>query len=273
MIMKHYISFLSLSLVPISYPALQLFFFPFLFFSTIFGSIVIFLFLPPISFSSFLMRSGLLSALNRFFKSSLSLSLQLCSFGGMFSAFHWVVPLLSHIAAPGDFLLPRRAWERQCSVITAKCEFRLHWYVEGTWFLNFYFQSLGLVLVHATVAGYIQSSPQNSTADNSRVSLGLDENVSKRIEPVFPSGFYLSRSSLSPTLNHSTLCFWQLRLCTFNFLSNNILICFLLFRMISMDIEQVITLSLALLLAVKYIFFEQAETESTLSLKILSHLL
>lgn len=53
----------------------------------------------------------------------------------------------------------------------------------------------------------------------------------------------------------------------FLFLSNNILICFLLFRMISMDIEQVITLSLALLLAVKYIFFEQAETESTLSLK------
>lgn len=37
--------------------------------------------------------------------------------------------------------------------------------------------------------------------------------------------------------------------------------------MISMDIEQVITLSLALLLAVKYIFFEQVETESTLSLK------
>lgn len=37
--------------------------------------------------------------------------------------------------------------------------------------------------------------------------------------------------------------------------------------MISMDIEQVITLSLALLLAVKYIFFEKAETESTLSLK------
>lgn len=53
----------------------------------------------------------------------------------------------------------------------------------------------------------------------------------------------------------------------FLFLSNNIFICFLLFRMISMDIEQVITLSLALLLAVKYIFFEQAETESTLSLK------
>lgn len=37
--------------------------------------------------------------------------------------------------------------------------------------------------------------------------------------------------------------------------------------MTSMDIEQVITLGLAFLLAVKYIFFEQAETESTLSLK------
>ena len=34
-----------------------------------------------------------------------------------------------------------------------------------------------------------------------------------------------------------------------------------------MDIEQLITLRLALLLAVKYIFFEQVETESTLSLK------
>ncbi|XP_068191135.1 3-hydroxy-3-methylglutaryl-coenzyme A reductase-like [Antennarius striatus] len=35
----------------------------------------------------------------------------------------------------------------------------------------------------------------------------------------------------------------------------------------SVDLEQVITLSLALLLAVKYVFFEQAETESSLSLK------
>lgn len=34
-----------------------------------------------------------------------------------------------------------------------------------------------------------------------------------------------------------------------------------------MDIEQVICLGLALLLAVKYIFFEQVEHESTLSLK------
>lgn len=39
-------------------------------------------------------------------------------------------------------------------------------------------------------------------------------------------------------------------------------------RMISMDIEQVITLGLALFLAVKYIFFEQVEMESTLSLKV-----
>uniref|UniRef100_A0A4W6C3X3 3-hydroxy-3-methylglutaryl coenzyme A reductase n=1 Tax=Lates calcarifer TaxID=8187 RepID=A0A4W6C3X3_LATCA len=35
----------------------------------------------------------------------------------------------------------------------------------------------------------------------------------------------------------------------------------------SMDMEQVITLGLALLLAVKYVFFEQTETESSLSLK------
>lgn len=34
-----------------------------------------------------------------------------------------------------------------------------------------------------------------------------------------------------------------------------------------MDVEQVICLLLALLLAIKYIFFEQVEMESTLSLK------
>uniref|UniRef100_A0A8C5E582 3-hydroxy-3-methylglutaryl coenzyme A reductase n=1 Tax=Gouania willdenowi TaxID=441366 RepID=A0A8C5E582_GOUWI len=38
-------------------------------------------------------------------------------------------------------------------------------------------------------------------------------------------------------------------------------------RMVTMDIEQVICLSLALMLAIKYIFFEQVEIESTLSLK------
>uniref|UniRef100_A0A8D2AZE2 3-hydroxy-3-methylglutaryl-coenzyme A reductase n=1 Tax=Sciurus vulgaris TaxID=55149 RepID=A0A8D2AZE2_SCIVU len=91
--------------------------------------------------------------------------------------------------------------------------------------------SLGLVLVHAHSRWIADPSPQNSTAEHSKVSLGLDENVSKRIEP--------------------SVSLWQ----------------FYLSKMISMDIEQVITLSLALLLAVKYIFFEQAETESTLSLK------
>uniref|UniRef100_A0AAX7VTD0 3-hydroxy-3-methylglutaryl coenzyme A reductase n=1 Tax=Astatotilapia calliptera TaxID=8154 RepID=A0AAX7VTD0_ASTCA len=40
-----------------------------------------------------------------------------------------------------------------------------------------------------------------------------------------------------------------------------------LLSMITMDIEQMICLLLALLLAIKYIFFEQAEMESTLSLK------
>ncbi|XP_049620174.1 3-hydroxy-3-methylglutaryl-CoA reductase a isoform X1 [Syngnathus scovelli] len=42
---------------------------------------------------------------------------------------------------------------------------------------------------------------------------------------------------------------------------------FYLTRMITMDIEQVICLSLALLLAIKYIFFEQVEMESTLSIR------
>uniref|UniRef100_A0A673CEA1 3-hydroxy-3-methylglutaryl coenzyme A reductase n=1 Tax=Sphaeramia orbicularis TaxID=375764 RepID=A0A673CEA1_9TELE len=39
------------------------------------------------------------------------------------------------------------------------------------------------------------------------------------------------------------------------------------FNLTSMDLEQVITLSLALLLAMKYVFFEQTEAESSLSLK------
>ncbi|XP_031590207.1 3-hydroxy-3-methylglutaryl-coenzyme A reductase-like [Oreochromis aureus] len=38
-------------------------------------------------------------------------------------------------------------------------------------------------------------------------------------------------------------------------------------KLSSIDLEQVITLGLALILAVKYVFFEQAETESSLSLK------
>ncbi|XP_009583814.1 PREDICTED: 3-hydroxy-3-methylglutaryl-Coenzyme A reductase isoform X2 [Fulmarus glacialis] len=88
--------------------------------------------------------------------------------------------------------------------------------------------SLGLVLVHAHSRWIAEPAAQNSTVEN---SVGLDENAPKRIEP--------------------NVSLWQ----------------FYLSRMASMDIEQVITLGLAFLLAVKYIFFEQAETESTLSLK------
>nr|XP_060617638.1 3-hydroxy-3-methylglutaryl-Coenzyme A reductase [Anolis sagrei ordinatus] len=88
--------------------------------------------------------------------------------------------------------------------------------------------SLGLVLVHAHSRWIAEPSAQNSTAE---ISVGLDDNTPKRIEP--------------------NVSLWQ----------------FYLSRMASMDIEQVITLGLALLLAVKYIFFEQTEMESTLSLK------
>ncbi|XP_040277362.1 3-hydroxy-3-methylglutaryl-coenzyme A reductase [Bufo bufo] len=92
--------------------------------------------------------------------------------------------------------------------------------------------SLGLVLVHAHSRWISEPSPQNSTAiSDHTITIGLDDSMPKRIEPNMP--------------------LWQ----------------FYLSRMITMDIEQVITLGLALLLAVKYIFFEQTETESTLSLK------
>lgn len=92
--------------------------------------------------------------------------------------------------------------------------------------------SLGLVLVHAHSRWISQPSSQNSTSiPDNKVSIGLDDTIPKRIEPNMP--------------------LWQ----------------FYLSRMVTMDIEQVITLGLALLLAVKYIFFEQTETESTLSLK------
>ncbi|XP_071994408.1 3-hydroxy-3-methylglutaryl-Coenzyme A reductase [Engystomops pustulosus] len=92
--------------------------------------------------------------------------------------------------------------------------------------------SLGLVLVHAHSRWISEPSSQNSTSiSDHKVTIGLDDTIPKRIEPNMP--------------------LWQ----------------FYLSRMITMDIEQVITLGLALLLAVKYIFFEQTETESTLSLK------
>ncbi|XP_078531364.1 3-hydroxy-3-methylglutaryl-Coenzyme A reductase [Lissotriton helveticus] len=89
--------------------------------------------------------------------------------------------------------------------------------------------SLGLVLVHAHNRWITEPSSQNSTVDP-KMLMELDETVPKRIEPNVP--------------------LWQ----------------FYLSRMGSMDVEQVITLGLALLLAFKYIFFEQTETESTLSL-------
>lgn len=92
--------------------------------------------------------------------------------------------------------------------------------------------SLGLVLVHAHSRWISEPSPQNSTSiSDYKAPIGSDSSIPKRKEPNMP--------------------LWQ----------------FYLSRMITMDIEQVITLSLALLLAVKYIFFEQTETESTFSLK------
>ncbi|XP_073536103.1 3-hydroxy-3-methylglutaryl-Coenzyme A reductase isoform X2 [Phyllobates terribilis] len=92
--------------------------------------------------------------------------------------------------------------------------------------------SLGLVLVHAHSRWISEPSPQNNTSiSDHKVTIGLDDTMPKRIEP--------------------NMALWQ----------------FYLSRMVTMDIEQVITLSLALLLAVKYIFFEQTETESTFSLK------
>lgn len=55
-------------------------------------------------------------------------------------------------------------------------------------------QSLGLVLVHAHSRWIADPSPQNSTAEQAKVSLGLDEDVSKRIEPsVSLWQFYLSK--------------------------------------------------------------------------------
>ncbi|XP_073440192.1 3-hydroxy-3-methylglutaryl-Coenzyme A reductase [Dendrobates tinctorius] len=92
--------------------------------------------------------------------------------------------------------------------------------------------SLGLVLVHAHSRWISEPSPQNNTSiSDHKAAIGLDDTIPKRIEP--------------------NMALWQ----------------FYLSRMVTMDIEQVITLSLALLLAVKYIFFEQTETESTFSLK------
>ncbi|XP_029915935.1 3-hydroxy-3-methylglutaryl-CoA reductase a [Myripristis murdjan] len=91
--------------------------------------------------------------------------------------------------------------------------------------------SLGLVMVHAHSRWIAEPLSINTTVDVSQVDMGLDHHSPRRIDPEQP--------------------LWQ----------------FYLARMITMDVEQVICLGLALLLAIKYIFFEQVEMESTLSLK------
>ncbi|KAM3842541.1 3-hydroxy-3-methylglutaryl-coenzyme A reductase-like [Diretmus argenteus] len=91
--------------------------------------------------------------------------------------------------------------------------------------------SLGLVMVHAHSRWIAEPSSINTTLGVHQVGMGLNHHSPRRIDPETP--------------------LWQ----------------FYLARMITMDIEQVICLGLALLLAVKYIFFEQVEMESTLSLK------
>uniref|UniRef100_A0A7N6BQL7 3-hydroxy-3-methylglutaryl coenzyme A reductase n=1 Tax=Anabas testudineus TaxID=64144 RepID=A0A7N6BQL7_ANATE len=91
--------------------------------------------------------------------------------------------------------------------------------------------SLGLVMVHAHSRWIAEPLSMNTTEGILQVSTELDHLSPRRIEPEKPLWhFYLS-------------------------------------RMITMDIEQLICLALALMLAIKYIFFEKAEMESTLSLK------
>ncbi|KAA0716584.1 3-hydroxy-3-methylglutaryl-coenzyme A reductase [Triplophysa tibetana] len=92
--------------------------------------------------------------------------------------------------------------------------------------------SFGLVMVHAHSRWVADPASSNETLDISQAGVNLNDNMPKKIDPDMPLWhFYLS-------------------------------------RMISMNIEQMITLGLALFLAVKYIFFEQEETESKLSLKV-----
>ncbi|XP_038661419.1 3-hydroxy-3-methylglutaryl-CoA reductase a [Scyliorhinus canicula] len=92
--------------------------------------------------------------------------------------------------------------------------------------------SLGLVLVHAHSRWIAEPSSQGNTLEMPKSGTGLDESMPKRIDPGVP--------------------LWQ----------------FYLSRMISMDVEQVITLGLALFLAIKYIFFEKAEPHSPFSLVV-----
>uniref|UniRef100_A0A8C4Z3B9 3-hydroxy-3-methylglutaryl-coenzyme A reductase n=1 Tax=Gadus morhua TaxID=8049 RepID=A0A8C4Z3B9_GADMO len=90
--------------------------------------------------------------------------------------------------------------------------------------------SLGLVMVHAHSRWIAEPLNIHTTMDV-EVGMSFGHDSPRRIHPETP--------------------LWQ----------------FYLARMITMDVEQVICLGLALLLAVKYIFFEQVEMESTLSLK------
>ncbi|XP_069006005.1 3-hydroxy-3-methylglutaryl-CoA reductase a isoform X1 [Embiotoca jacksoni] len=91
--------------------------------------------------------------------------------------------------------------------------------------------SLGLVMVHAHSRWIAEPLSINTTVGVPQVGMELDQLSPRRIEPEKP--------------------LWH----------------FYLTRMVTMDVEQVICLALALLLAIKYIFFEQVEMESTLSLK------
>ncbi|XP_012713427.1 3-hydroxy-3-methylglutaryl-coenzyme A reductase [Fundulus heteroclitus] len=91
--------------------------------------------------------------------------------------------------------------------------------------------SLGLVMVHAHSRWISKPLSSNTTMSNGQIGMELAQLSSRRIEPEVP--------------------LWH----------------FYLTKMITMDMEQVICLTLALLLAIKYIFFEQVEIESTLSLR------
>ncbi|XP_020496820.1 3-hydroxy-3-methylglutaryl-CoA reductase a [Labrus bergylta] len=91
--------------------------------------------------------------------------------------------------------------------------------------------SLGLVMVHAHSRWIAEPLSINTTMDIQQVGMQLDHLSPRRIEPATP--------------------LWH----------------FYLTRMLTMDVEQMICLLLALMLAIKYIFFEQVEMESTLSLK------
>lgn len=91
--------------------------------------------------------------------------------------------------------------------------------------------SLGLVMVHAHSRWISKPLSTNTTERNGQLAMGLDQLSPRRIEPEMP--------------------LWH----------------FYFTRMITMDIEQVICLTLALLLGIKYIFFEQVEIESTLTLR------